>query len=77
MWGELWATSTRGRLLGSDDVRLLEGIAAQISMAIGRAERFSEVSRFAYEDPLTRLANRRGLDECLREVRCSCAIWTA
>jgi diguanylate cyclase (GGDEF)-like protein len=71
MWGELWATGTRGRLLGSDDVRLLESIAAQISMAIGRAERFSEVSRFAYEDPLTRLANRRGLDECLREVAAS------
>lgn len=68
MWGELWATGTRGRLLGSDDVRLLESIAAQISVAIGRAERFSEVSRYAYEDPLTRLANRRGLDECLREV---------
>jgi diguanylate cyclase (GGDEF)-like protein len=68
MWGELWATGTRGRLLGSDDVRLLESIAAQISVAIGRAELFSEVSRYAYEDPLTRLANRRGLDECLCEL---------
>src|SRR3954454_17284216 len=67
MWGELWATGTRGRLLGSDDVRLLESIAAQISVAIGRAELFSEVMRYAYEDPLTRLANRRGLDECLRQ----------
>jgi diguanylate cyclase (GGDEF)-like protein len=68
MWGELWATGTRGRLLSSDDVRLLESIAAQMSVAIGRAELFSEVSRYAYEDPLTRLANRRGLDECLREL---------
>lgn len=68
MWGELWATGTRGRRFGADDVRLLESIAAQMSVAIGRAELFSEVSRYAYEDPLTRLANRRGLDECLREL---------
>ena len=66
MWGELWATGTRGRRFGPDDVRLLEAIAAQVSVAIGRAELFSEVSRNAYEDPLTRVANRRALDECLR-----------
>jgi diguanylate cyclase (GGDEF)-like protein len=67
MWGELWATGTRGRRFGPDDIRLLTAIAAQVSVAIGRAELFSEVSRHAYEDPLTRLANRRGLDECLRQ----------
>ena len=67
VWGELWATGTRGRRFGRDDVRLLEAIAAQVSVAIGRAELFSEVSRYAYEDPLTRLANRRGFDECLRQ----------
>jgi GGDEF domain-containing protein len=66
MWGELWATGTHGRRFGPDDVRLLEAIAAQVSVAIGRAELFSEVSRYAYEDPLTRVANRRALDECLR-----------
>jgi diguanylate cyclase (GGDEF)-like protein len=68
LWGELWATGTRGRRFGPDDVRLLEAIAAQMSVAIAKAELFSEVSRYAYEDPLTRLANRRGLDECLREL---------
>ena len=66
MWGELWATGSRGRRFGPDDVRFLEAIAAQVSVAIGRAELFSEVSRNAYEDPLTRVANRRALDECLR-----------
>src|SRR6185503_19556891 len=55
----------RGRRFGPDDVRLLEAIAAQVSVAIGRAE-LSEVSRNAYEDRLTRVANRRALDECLR-----------
>ena len=68
MWGELWATGARGRRFGPDDIRLLKAIAAQVSVAIGRAELFSEVSQFAYEDPLTRLANRRGLDEHLREL---------
>lgn len=68
IWGELWATGTRGRRFSPDDVRLLEAIAAQMSVAIGKAELFSEVSRYAYEDPLTRLANRRGLDKCLREL---------
>jgi diguanylate cyclase (GGDEF)-like protein len=66
MWGELWATGNRGRRFGPDDVRLLAAIADQVSVAIGRSELFSEVSRYANEDPLTRLANRRGLDECLR-----------
>ena len=68
MWGELWATGARGRRFGLDDVTLLKAIAAQVSVAIGRAELFSEVSQFAYEDPLTRVANRRGLDERLREL---------
>lgn len=67
VWGELWATGTGGRRFGSDDIRLLAAIAAQVSVAIGRAELFTEVSRYAYEDPLTRLANRRGFDECLRQ----------
>jgi diguanylate cyclase (GGDEF)-like protein len=67
VWGELWATGTRGRRFGGDDTRLLAAIAAQVSVAIGRAELFTEVSRYAYEDPLTRLANRRGFDECLRQ----------
>ena len=38
MWGQLWATGTRGRRFGPDDVRVLEAIAAQVSVAIGRAE---------------------------------------
>jgi diguanylate cyclase (GGDEF)-like protein len=67
-WGELWATGTRGRRFGPQDIRLLEAIAAQVSVAIGRAELFSEVSRYAYQDPLTRLANRRVLDERLRQL---------
>ncbi len=64
-WGELWATGRDGRRFGERDVRLLQAIAEQVSQAIGRAEQFGRVTRFAYEDPLTRLANRRLLDERL------------
>lgn len=65
VWGELWASGTDGRRFGSDDVRLLSAVAMLASIAIGRAELFSEVARFAYEDPLTGLANRRRVDETL------------
>ncbi len=68
MWGELWATGADRRRFGPDDVRLLQAIAAQISVAISTSELFSEVSRYAYQDPLTGLANRRRLDEGLREL---------
>ena len=68
MWGELWATGADRRCFDADDIRLLQAIAAQISVAIGTSELFSEVSRYAYQDPLTGLANRRKLDECLREL---------
>jgi diguanylate cyclase (GGDEF)-like protein len=68
MWGELWASGTQGRRFGPDDVRLLSAVATQASIAIARAEMFSEVARFAYEDPLTRLANRRRVDEALAAI---------
>ncbi len=67
-WGELYATGRGGRRFGERDVRLLQAIAEQVSQAIGRAEQFGRVTRFAYEDPLTRLANRRLLDERLAEA---------
>jgi GAF domain-containing protein len=41
MWGELWATGADRRCFGPDDVRLLQAIAAQISVAIGASELFS------------------------------------
>ena len=65
-WGEVYATTATGepRFSGTD-VRFLEAVAGQIAVAIGRAELFSRVSRLAYEDPLTGLANRRAIEERL------------
>lgn len=62
MWGELWASGTAGRRFGPDDKQLLQAIAAHAAVAIGRAELFSTVWRFAHQDPLTGLANRRELE---------------
>jgi diguanylate cyclase (GGDEF)-like protein len=63
MWGELWVTGTNGRRFGPDDVQVLQAIAAHTAVAIGRSELFSTVWRKAFEDPLTGLANRRGLED--------------
>jgi diguanylate cyclase (GGDEF)-like protein len=68
-WGEVYATTAPGepRFRG-EDVRFLETVAGQLAVAIGRAELFSRVSRLAYEDPLTGLANRRALEERLQRA---------
>jgi diguanylate cyclase (GGDEF)-like protein len=68
-WGEVYATTAPGQpRFRGDDVRFLETVAGQLAVAIGRAELFSRVSRLAYEDPLTGLANRRALEERLQRA---------
>lgn len=68
MWGEIYATGGHGRRFGHDDAQLLQAIAAHTAVAIGRAELFSRVWRFAHQDPLTGLANRRALDRYLADI---------
>ncbi|WP_264039245.1 diguanylate cyclase domain-containing protein [Mycolicibacterium hodleri] len=68
MWGELWASGVDGRRFGPDDVQLLQAIAAHAAVAIGRSELFSTVWRFAHQDPLTGLANRRELERLFDDV---------
>jgi diguanylate cyclase (GGDEF)-like protein len=68
-WGEVYATTAPGQpRFRGEDVRFLEAVAGQLAVAIGRAELFSRVSRLAYEDPLTGLANRRALEERLERA---------
>ena len=55
-------------------VRFAEALCAQVATAIGRAELFSRLESLAYQDPLTRLPNRRALDERLEEA---VALWLA
>ena len=49
-------------------MRFAEALCAQVATAIGRAELFSRLESLAYEDQLTRLPNRRALDERLEEA---------
>lgn len=68
VWGEIWATGDGGRRFGRDDVQLLQAIAAHTAVAIGRAELVSTIWRYAHQDPLTGLANRRALDDRFGEL---------
>ncbi len=69
VWGEVYATTAPGQpRFRGEDVRFLEAVAGQLALAIGRAELFTRVSRLAYEDSLTGLANRRALDERLERA---------
>ena len=63
VWGRMHATRPPGRhAFDVGDMRFLEAIADQLVTAIGRTSLVSELTRFAYEDALTGLANRRALD---------------
>jgi len=69
VWGEVWATTVPGAPQFDDnDLRFLQAIADRLALVLARAERFSKVSRLAYEDPLTGLANRRAIAERLDEL---------
>jgi diguanylate cyclase (GGDEF)-like protein len=69
VWGEVWATTAKGApRFGSGDARFLQAIADRLSLVLARGERFARVSRLAYEDPLTGLANRRAVEERLEEL---------
>jgi diguanylate cyclase (GGDEF)-like protein len=69
VWGEVWATTAPDEpRFRAADIRFLAAIAGQLAIAIGRAELFSRVSRLAYEDRLTGLANRRAIEERLERA---------
>jgi len=69
VWGEVWAATGKGeREFDADDTRFLQAIADRLSLVLARGERFARVSRLAYEDPLTGLANRRAVEERLEAL---------
>jgi diguanylate cyclase (GGDEF)-like protein len=69
VWGEVWATTIAGATrFDSGDARFLQAIADRLSLVLARGERFARVSRLAYEDPLTGLANRRAVEERLEAL---------
>lgn len=69
VWGEVWAATAPGTpRFGPADSRFLQAIADRLSLVLARGERFARVSRLAYEDPLTGLANRRAVEERLEAL---------
>ncbi|WP_165865712.1 GGDEF domain-containing protein [Vallicoccus soli] len=63
-WGELYASRRRDQpRWGEDDVSLAGLVAELVATGLLRAGELERVSRLAYSDPLTGLANRRALDE--------------
>ena len=66
-WGELYVTLAADAAVGfgTRDVRFAGAVADQIAVAVIRAESFARVTRLAFEDPLTGLANRRAFDDRL------------
>jgi diguanylate cyclase (GGDEF)-like protein/putative nucleotidyltransferase with HDIG domain len=69
VWGLLEAYSPAGAPpFTPSHVRFAEALCAQVATAIGRAELFSRLESLAYQDPLTRLPNRRALDERLEDA---------
>lgn len=68
MWGLIWATGDNGRRFDHGDKQLIQAIAAHCAMAIGRSELLTTVWRYAFQDPLTGIANRRAIDAHLAEI---------
>jgi diguanylate cyclase (GGDEF)-like protein len=67
IWGGIWAASADTSFC-EEDIRFLEAVAGQLGNAVARFNLFAKVSRMAYEDGLTGLANRRALDERLERA---------
>ncbi|WP_051943697.1 GGDEF domain-containing protein [Streptacidiphilus rugosus] len=65
-WGELYLARIAGKPVFADhEAEFGTVLAAQISAGLAQSERLEEVSRLAFTDPLTGLANRRAVDSHL------------
>lgn len=68
IWGEIWVSATSGRRFDHGDAQLLQAIAAHTAVAIGRSEMLNTVSSYAFEDPLTGMANRRAVERRFERI---------
>jgi EAL domain-containing protein (putative c-di-GMP-specific phosphodiesterase class I)/GGDEF domain-containing protein len=65
-WGAVYATTAAGAPpFTPADTPFLTAIAGVVSLAIRRFDHVDELGRLADEDPLTRIANRRALEDRL------------
>lgn len=65
-WGELYLTRSADKPpFTEDDLDFADGVAGFVAMAFAQGERLDAVTRVAFRDPLTGLANRGALDDAL------------
>ncbi|MGF1661372.1 MAG: EAL domain-containing protein [Kineosporiaceae bacterium] len=66
IWGQLWFSTSPGHSpFRHADLELLTAVATLMSGVVAQAENLDRVARLAFEDPLTRVANRRAVDDAL------------
>ena len=69
LWGELWVSrSAEHPAYDESDLDFARKVAALVGEAVTSGELLERMARMAYEDPLTRLANRRVFDDRLAEL---------
>ncbi len=67
IWGDIYLTRTEDDEFDHTDVATALTLAGLLSAGLSRLELLTEMSRLAYSDPLTGLANRRAADDWLEE----------
>ncbi|PZS31789.1 MAG: hypothetical protein DLM59_09315 [Pseudonocardiales bacterium] len=68
-WGTMWAARQAGQEpFDRADRDLACALARQVAASLEQAESFAKVTRLAYTDALTGLANRRAVDEVLESA---------
>ena len=65
VWGEVYVTRASGLPFEPDDLTTGLTFVGLLSSGLSRLELLADLSRLAYSDPLTGLANRRAADEWL------------
>lgn len=68
VWGDLWVSRSVDEPEFTElDLDYATVVAVQVATAIAAGERLDRISRLAYTDPLTGLANRRAVDERIEQ----------
>lgn len=66
-WGEVYLTRTAGEAFDEEDLAVGVTFVELMSFGLSRLELLSDLSTFAYTDPLTGVANRRAADAWLEQ----------